>query len=60
MSSPQSRPSSRQAESPTVEEIRTKLYVDSARLKVVSKETKIHRADTRPVGAISASREQSA
>jgi hypothetical protein len=55
MSSPQSQGLSSQADSPAVEEIKTTLYVDSARLKVVSQETKIH-----PVGAVSALREESA
>ena len=45
MSSPQSRTASVQADPSTIEEIKTTLYVDSARLKVLSQETKIHPTD---------------
>ena len=61
MSSPQSRTPAGQTGSPAVEEIKTTLYVDSARLKVVSKETKIHPAgEARPVGVVGALRKESA
>jgi hypothetical protein len=33
-------------DSPMIEEIKTTLYVDSARLKVLSQETTLHAADT--------------
>jgi hypothetical protein len=42
MSSPQSRAAPVSLDSPAVEEIKTTLYVDSARLKVLSQETKVH------------------
>jgi hypothetical protein len=42
MSSPQSRAASVRVETPAIEEIKTTLYVDSARLKVLSQETKVH------------------
>jgi len=45
MSSPQSRAASVPADPPAIEEIKTTLYVDSARLKVLSQETKIHPTD---------------
>jgi hypothetical protein len=45
MSSPQSRPAPVRADPREIEEIKTTLYVDSARLKVLSQETKIHPTD---------------
>jgi hypothetical protein len=44
MSSPQSN-ASVVTDPSTVEEIKTTIYVDSARLKVLSQETKLHPAD---------------
>ncbi len=60
MSSPQSRTASVPADPPAIEEIKTTLYVDSARLKVLSQETKIHPTDeVRPSGVINAGQEES-
>jgi hypothetical protein len=44
MPSPQPHASD-DADASTIEEIKTTLYVDSARLKVLSQETKVHTAD---------------
>jgi hypothetical protein len=55
MSSPQSRTASVRADPSVIEEIKTTLYVDSARLKVLSQETKIHPTDDgQPSGGVSA------
>lgn len=45
MSSSQSRTESDGTDPSAIEEIKTTLYVDSARLKVLSRETKVHVAD---------------
>ena len=45
MASPQSRTASAIADPSVIEEIRTTLYVDSARLKVLSQEKTVHAAD---------------
>jgi len=42
MSSPQSRIASVVTDPLVIEEIKTTLYVDSARLKVLSQETRLH------------------
>jgi hypothetical protein len=44
MPAPQSDAASSDPNSSTVEEIKTTLYVDSARLKVLSQETRLHAA----------------
>ena len=55
MSSSQSRTASVLADPSAIEEIKTTLYVDSARLKVLSQETKIHPSDdVQPSGVVSA------
>jgi hypothetical protein len=60
MPSPQSRTASIISDLPIVEEIKTTLYVDSARLKVLSQETKIHPADdVQPSGVVTALPEES-
>jgi len=60
MSSPQSRTASVRADPSAVEEIKTTLYVDSARLKVLSQETRIHPADdTQASASVSAVPEES-
>lgn len=45
MPSSQSRTESDSTDPSAIEEIKTTLYVDSARLKVLSQETKVHVAD---------------
>ncbi len=45
MPAPQSDAASSNADPSIVEEIKTTLYVDSARLKVLSQETRLHVAD---------------
>ena len=60
MSSPQSRTASVVTDPLVIEEIKTTLYVDSARLNVLSQETKIHPTDeVQPPGVVSALPEES-
>lgn len=49
MSSPQSHASAI-ADPSVIEEIKTTLFVDSARLKVLSQETRLHAADNDDAG----------
>jgi hypothetical protein len=52
MPAPQSDAASSDPDSSTVEEIKTTLYVDSARLKVLSQETRLHAAaEVRPAAS---------
>lgn len=61
MSSSQSRTASVITDPSVIEEIKTTLYVDSARLKVLSQESRIHVADeAHPPGNVSAPPEESA
>jgi hypothetical protein len=60
MSSPQPRTAPVVTDPSVIEEIKTTLYVDSARLKVLSQETKIHPTDdVQPPDGVSASPEES-
>lgn len=60
MSSPQSRIASVRADPSVIEEIKTTMYVDSARLKVLSQETRIHPTDdVSPCGVLSVVPEES-